>query len=293
MTLQQLETFFWAVTLSGFSAAAKRLHVTQSTVSMRIRELEQSLGVELFDRRKKAARLTPKGRDLFEYASRLVSLAAEIEHRAAAPESVTGIVRLGVAEVISITWLPNLIRELTARFPLVNVEIDEGLAGELMRGLRGGALDLVMTPGSIPEPNLRALSLGKVEFAWMASPMLNLREKRLVAPDLAAYPIIGLTRESYHFSTIQSWFDSSGSRCRYISRCKSMIVAASLTAAQLGVSFLPILCFQDELRRGSLEVLNVEPVLAPVEFIAAVSIDEFHPLARRVAELAVEVSTFN
>ncbi|HVL09263.1 MAG TPA: LysR family transcriptional regulator, partial [Burkholderiaceae bacterium] len=59
MTLQQLETFFWTVTLGSFAAAAERLYTTQSTVSMRVRELERNLGVELFDRSLRSARLTP------------------------------------------------------------------------------------------------------------------------------------------------------------------------------------------------------------------------------------------
>ena len=62
--MQQLETFFWTVTLGSFSAAAEKLYATQSAVSMRVRELERTLGVELFDRTHRTARLTPKGREL-------------------------------------------------------------------------------------------------------------------------------------------------------------------------------------------------------------------------------------
>ena len=292
MKLQQLETFFWAVNLGSFSAAAERLHATQSTVSMRIRELEKSLGVELFDRSQRNPRLTPKGRDLMSYAGRVLDLTAEIEHRLAAPEAVTGTVRLGVAEVVSVTWLPDLIRIVAQTYPRVELEIDEGLAAALMDGLANGTLDLILTPGTLPAPGLSARPLGNVDFAWMASPSLGLGGKSHGPRDLAQWPLIGLQTESYHHATIKTWFDRTRTHCRYLGRCKSMAVAASLTSAGLGVSYLPIMCFQHGLDAGELEILHTHPALPPVDFIAAVSVNEFHPLAHRIAELAEQVSTF-
>ncbi len=125
MKLQQIETFFWTVNLGSFAAAAERLHATQSTVSMRIRELERTLGVDLFDRSQRSARLTPKGRELMEYAGRLLDLTGEIEHRIAAPQSIVGYVRLGVAEVVSTTWLPRLIELISRSYPGVRLEIED------------------------------------------------------------------------------------------------------------------------------------------------------------------------
>lgn len=292
MKLQQLETFFWTVNLGSFSAAAERLHATQSTVSMRIRELERSLGVDLFDRSQRSARLTPKGRDLMEYAGRLLELVAQVEHRVAASESVSGTVRLGVAEVISVTWLPRLVQLVLDTYPQVKLEIDEGLTGDLVDGLTAGALDLILAPGRIPTAGLSAYSLGTVDFAWLAAPSLISHSSALTPHELAKLPIIGLKRESFHHATIQSWFNQANVYCRYLARCKSVTVAASLTTAGLGISYLPLICFDDQIQTGALNILGTSPPLPPVEFVAAVSVDEFQPLAQRVAELAVGVSTF-
>lgn len=293
MKLQQLETFFWTVNLGSFSAAAERLHATQSTVSMRIRELERSLGVELFDRSQRSARLTPKGRDLMEYAGRLLELVAQVEHRVAASESVSGTVRVGVAEVISVTWLPSLVELVLDTYPQVKLEIDEGLTGDLVNSLRAGGLDLILTPGRIPTDGLSAYSLGTVQFAWLAARSRVPHGGPFSPHDLAKLPIIGLKRESFHHATIQSWFNQENFYCRYLARCKSVAVAGSLTVAGLGISYLPLMCFNDKISDGALEILKTVPPLPPVEFIAAVSADEFQPLAQRVAELAVSVSTFN
>lgn len=293
MKLRQIETFFWVVKLGSFSAAAERLHATQSTISMRIQELEKGFGVELFDRSQRSARLTPKGRELVEYAERLLELAAQMEQRLCAPESIAGYVRLGVAEVVSVTWLPKLIEVLYHTYPRIRLEIEEGLTLDLMDRLHNGALDLALVPGRKPVPDVVAHSLGSVEFAWMASPSLNLGGRSLGPSDLARWPIISLKRDSYHYAFIEDWFRCDHARSHYVGTCKSTAVAGSLTAAGISVSFLPVRCFSEELRHGKLEVLCTHPALPPVEFIAALSIDEFHPLAHRIAELAMEVSDFD
>ena len=83
----------------------------------------------------------------------------------AASESTPGTLRLGVAEVISITWLPKLVKEVHARFPKVRLEMEEALTRDLVQKLEAGTLDLILAPGGIPSYNFDPVSLGTVEFA--------------------------------------------------------------------------------------------------------------------------------
>ena len=85
MNLRQLQTFYWVVRLGTFASAAEHLRTTQSTVSARIHELEIDLGVGLFDRTHRAAKLTPKGKELVTYAERFVALMLEMEERIGVP----------------------------------------------------------------------------------------------------------------------------------------------------------------------------------------------------------------
>jgi DNA-binding transcriptional LysR family regulator len=292
MTLQQLETFFWTVKLGSFSAAAERLYATQSAVSMRVRELERTLGVELFDRTHRTAKLTPKGRELLEYASRILDLSTELEHRIGAPEAVSGTVRFGVAEVVTTTWLPRLIKVIAERYPEVRLEIEEALTAELMTSLHQAELELVLAPGHTRTPDISALSLGTVDFQWMASPALGL-EARLYTPhELASYPVIGMKQSSFHYAALEDWFLGEHVRCRYFARCKSVAVAASMTMAGLGVSYLPVRSYAQELEQKKLAIVEVENPLDPVEFIAACPLGHAYSLARAIAELAREVSDF-
>ncbi|CAB3802480.1 HTH-type transcriptional regulator HdfR [Paraburkholderia ultramafica] len=293
MTLQQLETFFWTASLGSFSAAAERLYATQSAVSMRVRELERTLGVELFDRTHRTARLTSKGRELMEYASRILDLSTELEHRLASPESVVGTVRFGVAEVITTTWLPELIRTIAERHPKLRLEIEEALTGELMDSLLEAELDLVLAPGHPSARDLSTLSLGRVAFEWMASPTLGLEDRVYGPAELAEHPIIGMKSESFHYSAIEDWFQNQHARCRYLARCKSVAVAASMTMAGMGVAYLPAKHYADEIDAGKLKVIRTVPRLEPVQFVAVFPLGHSYSLARTVAELAAEVSTFD
>lgn len=294
MNLRQLETFYWAARLGSFTAAAERVHSTQSTVSMRIHELEEEFGIALFDRSQRAARVTAKGRELMRYAEQMLSLSAEMRDRIASPETLPGTVRVGVAEVISVTWLPALIRALHELHPRIFLELDEALTGDLFERLRAGQLDLILAPGRMPGSGLLTRSLGYVDFGWMASPELDLPRGRLDPQAMQNYPIIALTRQSAHHTKIEDWFRSRGAFCQRLYTCKSFGVASSLAAAGLGLTLLPIDEYRDAIRAGSLRLVEVDPPIAPVEFTATIGAAAAQtPLITRVADLARDISTFD
>jgi len=293
VNIKQLETLYWAAKLGSFTAAAERLNSTQSTISMRIQDLELDFGVELFDRSKRTARVTAKGRELVKYVEQLLNLMAEIRQRLSAPETIPGTLRLGVAEMVSVTWLPAFIKVLHERYPKIVLELDEALTQDLVGRLRSGSLDLILAPGRMPEYDLNTRSLGTVDFVWMASPDLGVPEVRLNARDLQQWPIIALSRESYHHSRIVGWFRSGSAYYRHIYTCKSFGVASSLASAGLGVTLLPIQCFQDQVDSGRLKVIETDPPMSPVEFTATMAMDGIKSIADIVADLAQELSTFD
>ena len=250
MTLKHLEALYWVWRLGSFTAAAERLHSTQSAISMRIRDLEEALGQELFDRTARAARLTTKGQELVGYAERVMELMAEIKARIGDPTIVSGIVRIGVTEYVALTWLPDLVRELNARFPRVTLEMNVDLTLSLLDKLRGGEIDLAMLPGPIVQPGLRNISLGFVEFAWMASPALKIPDRRLTPRDLDNWPILTLSKTSNLYAQLERWFEESGAVGRRTDTCNSLSVLASWTISGLGIGYLPIEHFGRDIRAG-------------------------------------------
>lgn len=292
MTLKQLETFYWIHRLAGFAAAAERLHTTQSAVSMRIRDLEESLGVPLFDRNHRAARLTAKGQELIRYAERLMTIASEIQHRIGDPKVLSGTARLGVTEFVAITWLPRLVTAINENYPGIVLELDVDLTLNQLQKLQNGLLDVAIVPGPVVEPGLANAPLGAVEFAWMASPRLAVPRKTLTPRDLQQWPLLTLTRDSNLHKLLGSWFEDNEGTIRRTDVCNSIGVLATLTMAGLGVSYLPREHFAQEIQGGRLELLEVTPKLPALEYFAVFERFQTEPLSQTIAHLAQEYSSF-
>src|SRR3546814_2126358 len=108
-----IEAFYWAATLGNFAIAADRLHITQSSLSKRIAELEYSLQRQLFDRNRKKSTLTEAGEQLLPKC-RAVLDAAEALLGEAGKDSenrvLSGACKFGISELSASTWLPRFIR---------------------------------------------------------------------------------------------------------------------------------------------------------------------------------------
>lgn len=292
MTLKQLETFYWVARLRGFVAAAEKLNSTQATVSMRIKDLEESLGVTLFDRSQRAAQLTPKGQELLDYAEQMLDLAAQIHDRVGDPEVLTVNFRLGVTELVAVTWLPELMRAISAAYPRVTVELGVDLTLIQQNKLASGALDLAILPGAGSIPGAHSISLGVVECDWMASPALGVPVSGVTAEEIAQWPVLRMTHESNLFQIIESWFDQNNVRTRRTYMCNSIGILGALAEAGLGVSYLPRPFFERQLRTGSLRAFEAGPELPDLEYFAVRQKRAAHPLAARIADLARQCSTF-
>ena len=291
MNFKQLETFATIVRLGSFAAAAGKLNATQSTISARIQELEQDLGVALFDRVQRRAHLTAKGRELLPYAESAVAFSAEVKQRIGNPSALSGVVRVGVAELVAVTWLPAFASTLHARYPNLTLELDVSLTAGLASRLREGDLDLALIPGRSFDGALEVVSLGSVEFAWTAGPLLALPKRALVADDLRKYRVLSLGEQSVHFDTVEHWLGGNAHR-RQVDICNSMSVVAALTIAGLGISLLPPACYHREIKAGKLRLLKTNPRVADVEFAAVYFKRRPNSLLPLIAALAQEMSSF-
>ena len=290
MNIKQLETFYWVDRLGSFSAAADRVCATQSTVSMRIQELEQSLGVKLFDRSQRTAKLTAKGKELVPFVEQLVELTAELQQRITPQNLLSGLVRLGVIEVIGYTWLPTFVVEMEKRYPNIILELEIGLAHELNEKLRSNALDLVFNLGRPPGSNYKIESLGDIQFSWMAGSNLGIADDDLTPEIFRHWPLITLNRLSYHYGTLQEWLRTNNVRCKKIITCNSMAMAACLAKQGLGITLLPEKCYPTELGDGTLRLIKTLPSLASVETSAMYAVDEYQPLVKALTSVAKEMS---
>ena len=145
MDLADLHVFRTVVESGGITAAADRLHRVQSNVTTRVKQLEESLGVALFQRDSRKMTLTPEGHRLLGYAEQMLTLAEEARQsmRLSAP---SGTLRVGSMESSAATLLPKPLGQFHAAWPDVELTLSTGTTGYLVDAVLGHRIDLSRTP---------------------------------------------------------------------------------------------------------------------------------------------------
>src|SRR5215469_16698270 len=143
MELRRLRYFVAVAETLGFRQASKQLHVSQPSLSVQIKQLEDELGVPLFRRSKRRVEITRAG-EVFLSAAREILLRLQQASAAAlhAQSGEVGTIRLGFIPTASFRILPRLLEKIRSALPLVNVELAEGSEDPQITGLRSGAFDV-------------------------------------------------------------------------------------------------------------------------------------------------------
>ena len=132
----------------SFTRAAERLFLTQPAVTMQVKNLEEELGLRLFDRTGQRIVLTPAGGILNDYAKRIAALCSEAERDLAALKGETrGRLALGASTTIAQYLLPRLAGEFLAAFPAIQLSIISGNTSDIVAALAEGRIGLGLIEG--------------------------------------------------------------------------------------------------------------------------------------------------
>jgi DNA-binding transcriptional LysR family regulator len=160
-----LSAFVAVAESGGFTAAGRYLHKTQSTISLRIRTLEERLNTQLLLRTSRRLALTADGQTFLVYARRLLQLQREATS-AVGPLNQPATLRFGLPEDYAETWLPEILRRFEQMRPNIRPHIHCRMSTELIEQLEAGALDLALTVRHSPRSN--GHRVGTEELVWAA-----------------------------------------------------------------------------------------------------------------------------
>jgi DNA-binding transcriptional LysR family regulator len=190
-TLHQLRIFHAVAEHGGVTRAAAALHLTQPTVSMQIRQLNEALGVTLLAPRGRVLRLTPAGQEALEFAKTLLRAAESLTERLAAIEGMTrGRLRLTAASTAEY-FVPRLLGRFQQAHPGVTVELRVVNRAEVLARLRQDVDDLyVMAQPPSEEPVVAEPFLDNplVVIAPRAHPLA--KRRRIALADLAGHEFV-------------------------------------------------------------------------------------------------------
>ena len=169
MNIEHARTFLAIADTGSFVAAAQRLHVTQSTVSARVRALEENLGRQLFIRNKAGAQLTSSGSRFLKHAGLMVRTLEHARHEIGLPgrfrASVVIGARIGLWEDLLINWLSQRQKENSD----VSFRAEIGFEPEIMQGLIEGRIDVGFLYTPQRRPNLDLLPFVRERLVMVSS----------------------------------------------------------------------------------------------------------------------------
>ncbi|MGE0798706.1 MAG: LysR family transcriptional regulator, partial [Lautropia sp.] len=235
-SLPQLEALVWALRLGSFRAAALRLSITQPAISVRLRELEQAVGGELFRRGGYRAQPTALGRQIAWQAERVLEQAEIFERRLAGAQSLAGPIRIGAADAFAITCGSRLMHEIESRHPEVQAELRVDFSGRLDVSLRAGDLDIAVLTAPTPDPLLKIQPLIDFPLQWVGSParldaLASRGRRRGSGPaDIAHVPILTNPSPSNLYFSIADWFQRAGVQPARFITCNSLDIMTRLAS---------------------------------------------------------------
>ena len=169
--LNLLRTFYEVARTGSVSRAARALHRSQPAISHRLRALEDSLGVAVFERIGQKLRLTEAGRAVLERTQQIMALSASLSRDLSeAPDRIEGALTIGTLPTLSSQLLARPLGRFLSDHPRLRLEVRFGLVDELAEQLRVGRIDVALVIDHRPPAALEARELGKIRLTAIFAP---------------------------------------------------------------------------------------------------------------------------
>ena len=291
MTLKQLRYFEALIQHKHFGHAADASGISQPALSMQIKELEESLGVPLFERAARQVRLTRFGEDLAPRVRDILRNVGEVEDMARlAQHTMSGRLRIGVIPTIAPYLLPSFIGHLKTEYPTLDVHIRETLTPRLITELSEGKIDTAVVALPVSEPAFEEVAIFEEDFV-LVRPEIDATRPVPSAEDLQLMQLLLLEEGHCFRDQALSFCNIRSSLPREGLDGSSLTTLVQLVAAGLGVTLIPQMAVPVETRSAAVSVAQF-PAPQPKRKIGIIwrktspLADQFQQIARIVETAA-------
>ena len=268
MEIRNLNTFLHAASLQNITRAAAELGYSQSAVSVQIRQLEQELGVPLFDRIGKNVYLTDFGRSLVPYARSAVAAVAAVENfgKSGWNNNVTdyyavlgGAIRVGITDSLFELLMKPLLPAYHARFPKVRVELLVDTTVNLTQLLQQGSIDaMCVIDDPLPPAQWHIRQQTEVPIVLAASPSHPLASRSEVPlRELSGSELIMMEQNAPYNRRFETLLAQHQVECEPFLRLPSASAARDLLLGGSYLSLLPWYTVRADVEAGRLKLLSV------------------------------------
>lgn len=268
MNIRFLETAVRLAKTHSFRLTAECMNITQAAVSSRIAAMEQELGVRLFDRQSRDVVLTAEGEEFVRGARGIIEQYEALATRLRPSPEIKGLVRLGLVQSLAQVLLPDIARTLRENYPGVHFELTTDNVATLSRQLDDNKLDVCLTV--VPETRSEQYEicpLLTMGMFWVASPsLIPYSHERYSMQDLARFPVISYAPGTINSKRMLRYLDDNSGPDYTVHASNSLATSIHMTVSGIGITVVPAVVIQRELREGLLHVLNVDPPFLPTDY---------------------------
>ena len=252
----------------GFRAAAQSLGIAQSAVSSRVTLLERRLGILIFDREKRRVRLTPAGRRFVEQAERLIALRDRIVGELSPDSGLAGLIRIGVAETVVHSLLPDMLTRLHDAVPQVRFELSVETSPILAQKLRDDEIDVAVMMNPLVPAEAVSYPLATFELGWFAAPGLVEAAAPLGPAALARHPVVAFSKGTLPHKEVERIFSAPDIAAPLLHGSASLSTMLHLVRDGFGIGTLPVAMAEEDLAAGRLVRLPAAAAarLSPLDF---------------------------
>lgn len=259
MEIRNLNAFLKVAASKNFTQAARDLGYAQSNISAQIAQLEQELGVPLFNRIGRQVSLTQFGEELLPYAQELCSTAIEIENLHKSEAFLGGTVRFGMTDSISELFPEDSFLSYHHRFPRVHLEIVLDTTARLLERLRNGELDAIcVITDPLPAAEWKIRKEIQVPIVAVANPALPISKKKSVSlGELAGQKLVLMERDAPYSIRFEQELRQLHLEYNPVFRLQSAQAALRVVVKGGFVTVLPLYSVKEAAELGQVTVLNI------------------------------------
>ncbi len=259
MEFRQLQTFVTITHAESFSRAAELLGYSQSAVTVQIRLLEEELQVRLFDRMGKKTVLTAQGRQLLEYANRIIQEVNQAKSAIVQDTELSEPLHVGTLESLCFSKLPQLLGYFRSNYPKVPVKVTTATPKELIAMMEKNQLDLIYfldRPRYNNNWNKELEVREPIVFVTSPeSPLASRKGLRLV--EILDEPFFLTEKNENYRRELDQYLESRDRVITPFLEASNTEFIIQMIRRNRGVSFLPYFAVQESVRAGQLAVLDV------------------------------------
>jgi Transcriptional regulator len=249
MDIRQLRYFLSVAEELHFGRAAERIHISQPPLSRQIMDLEEELGVKLFERTPKGVLLTPAGNYLKIEASRLISLSERVRERIGAiGQEATRHIRIGFVGSTLYSFIPELLAFLRGEMPGLAFELQELSSDEQAKALSTGKIDIGFLRSWLREPGIDFSPVTEESLSAVFSRSLpGLQAGASTLEQLEGQPFIAFSKGCAPgiAEVVERICDRNGFAARTIFVANQYDAVLRLVASGLGWSIAPTLAVKN------------------------------------------------